>query len=237
MTQRISLFIIALLIASFGFSQEIQNVNAIQFNQLIQTNDGVILDVRTPQEYTRGHINNSTLINIADKDFVSKINLLQKDKPVYLYCLTGSRSRSAANYMAKIGFTKVYNLQRGILDWQSNGLAIEQSQATIASESKTYSKDEFNQLVKSDKLVLIDFHAPWCAPCKTMNPIIEKLATDYNGKAKIEKVDVESNREIAEANQIQSIPGFVLFKNGQKVWTHKGMISYDDLSKLLKNHM
>lgn len=218
-------------------AQAPQNIGAIRFNQLLQTGNGVILDVRTPREFSRGHIDNATLISIADRAFVSKINLLQKDKPVYIYCLTGSRSRSAANYMAKNGFTQVFNLQRGILDWQRNNLPVVISDATVASNSISYTNDSFNQLIKSDNLVLIDFHAPWCAPCKTMSPVIKKLTNDFKGKAKIEKIDVEANRLIAEANQIQSIPGFILYKNGQSVWMHKGIISYDDLSKLLNSHL
>lgn len=229
-----------LLILLFIFNAKAQapfNIDAVEFNNLIQTQQGIVLDVRTPQEYSRGHIDNSTLINIADRNFISKISLLQKDKPIYIYCLTGSRSRSAANYMAKNGFKKVYNLQRGILDWQRNNLPVIKSAATTNSNSITYNNDTFNTLIKSDKLVLIDFHAPWCAPCKSMSPVIKKLAADYKGKAKIEKVDVEANRLIAEANQIQSIPGFILFKNGKKVWTHKGIISYNDLSELLNSHL
>lgn len=230
------ILITLLFISSFGFGQ-MQNVNAIQFNQLIQSGEGVILDVRTPREYDRGHIESSTLISISDREFVNKISLLQKDKPIYIYCLTGSRSRSAGNYMAKIGFTKVYNLERGILEWQRYSLPITVSTQAVASNSKVYSNDSFNQLLKSKELVLVDFHAVWCAPCKKMSPIIEQLKNDFDGDVKIEKIDVEANRKIAQNHQIESIPGFVLFKNGNKVWTHTGIISHTDLANVLKNNL
>jgi thioredoxin 1 len=139
--------------------------------------------------------------------------------------------------MAKIGFTKVYNLQRGILDWQRNSLPVVQSTAPIASTSKIYTPQSFSQFINSNKLVLVDFHAQWCAPCKQMAPIIDQLSKDYSDKVKIEKIDVEANRAIAEANQIQSIPGFILYKNGQQVWLHKGMISHADLSQVLNQHL
>ncbi len=218
-------------------AQSTIHVNAVEFNQLMRSDKGVILDVRTPQEYSRGHIDKSTLINIADRQFTSKVSLLQKDKPVYIYCLTGSRSRSAANYMVQQGFTKVYNLQRGILDWQRSNLPIVQSEVTAASKSKSYNTSDFDQLIKSESVVLVDFHAVWCAPCKQMAPVIDKLSEGYKGKVKIEKIDVEANREIAQANQIQSIPGFVLFKDGKKAWTHKGMISYTELEKVLNSYL
>ena len=218
-------------------AQTVQHVNADKFQELIHSGEGVILDVRTPEEYSRSHIEGSTLINVADQNFVTKIALLQKDKPVYLYCLTGSRSAAAANYMAKIGFGELYNLQHGIMDWSRKGLTTVQSNATVASESMAYTEQSFQQLIQSEKVVLIDFHAPWCAPCKNMSPVIEKLAEDFKGKAKVEKVDVEANDAITKAYQVQSIPGFILFKEGQKVWSHKGMISYDELSDLINNNL
>jgi thioredoxin len=220
-----------------GQAQTVKNVDASQFQKLVQSGEGVILDVRTPQEFSRGHIEGATLINVADPSFVSKVNLLQKDKPVYVYCLTGSRSNAAANYMVKNGFAKVYELQYGIMDWTRHGFPLKQSDAAVASKSTQYTPQSFQQLIQSESVVLVDFNAPWCAPCKAMSPVIEKLAKDYHGKAKVEKVDVESNKAISDAYQIQSIPGFILFKDGQKVWSHKGVISYDQLSEELKKYL
>ncbi|NQU52523.1 MAG: thioredoxin [Bacteroidetes bacterium] len=234
------------LLFSFAFSvilmiganaQVLQQVNANKFQELTKTGEGIILDVRTSQEYSRGHIEGSTLISVSDREFVNKVNLLQKDKPVYLYCLTGSRSSAAANYMAKIGFNKLYNLQQGIMDWNRRGFPTVQSEVTVASENVEYSEESFQKLISSEKVVLIDFHAPWCAPCKKMSPVIEKLAKDYKGKAKIEKVDVEANKAITKTYQVQTIPGFVLFKDGQKVWSHKGIITYNELSKTIQQYL
>ena len=237
MFKRILVLSIVLFSTISVFSQTVTNVDAQKFNELIQSGKGIILDVRTPQEYSRGHIEGSTLINISDREFQSKINLLQKDKPIYIYCLTGSRSRAAANYMAQIGFTKIYNLQSGIMDWLRKGYPTVQSEITASSNSKQYSPQDFQKLVASEKLVLVDFNAPWCAPCKQMIPTIDKLSEAYKGKVTVEKIDVESNRALAEANQVQSIPGFILFKNGQKVWTHKGIISYEELANVITNNL
>lgn len=218
-------------------AQALHQVGARKFQELTQTGKGVILDVRTPREYSRSHIEGSTLISVSDREFVNKINLLQKDKPIYLYCLTGSRSNTAAKYMAKNGFTKVYNLQRGIIDWNQCGFPTVQSKVVAASKSTKYTEQGFKKLINSEKVVLIDFHAPWCAPCKKMSPVIEKLAKDYNGKANVEKVDVEVNKLITKTYEVQSIPGFVLFIEGEKVWSHTGMITYDKLSQTLEHYL
>ena len=215
-------------------AQEVKNVDAATFKDMIAKGNMILLDVRTPGEYARGHIQGSTTINIADPDFTSKVGLLQKDKTVLVYCLSGSRSNSAANYMAKNGFKKIITLQHGLMDWNQNGFALEQSSQPVASTSTVYTEQSFNQLLKDNKLVLVDFNAVWCAPCKAMMPVIDKLSVDFKGKAKVEKVDVEVNKVITSAFQVQTIPGFVIFKDGKKVWSHNGPISYEELSLTIK---
>lgn len=214
-----------------------QHVDAVKFKELITKGDAILLDVRTPQEYSRGHIAGSTAINIADPAFVSKINLLQKDKTILVYCLTGSRSYAAANYMSKNGFKKIVNLQQGIMDWNQRGYALEQSSQTVASNAITYTGQSFGKLLKDNKVVLVDFHAVWCAPCKEMSPVIDKVSANFKGKARVEKVDVEANKEITAAYQVQSVPGFLIFKDGKKVWSHNGTISYDELTLALKKFL
>lgn len=233
MTKSFFLLLSSLIAAvvSFGQAQTV-NVNADQFKQLIEKNDGIVLDVRTAGEYQRGHIEGSTLISIADRSFIDKTNLLQKDKPLYIYCLTGSRSHVAANYLSQKGFTRVYNLQRGIIEWQQKGFQISQSKQAIVSKSKTFSIEEYKELSASEELVFIDFHAPWCAPCKQMMPTVDKVRSEFHGKVKVEKIDVDANRQLAQHKQIASIPGFVLYKNGLEVWRHQGTISYEELTAL-----
>lgn len=229
-----------LLLTAFVFemkAQTFQNVDAIRFKQLIATEDAILVDVRTPDEFSRGHIQGSTAINIADPGFVSKIGLLQKDKTILIYCLTGSRSYAAANYMSRMGFKKMYNLQQGIMDWSRQGYALEQSSQVIAGAGTTYTAQTFDKLLKDNKLVLVDFHAVWCAPCKAMNPVIDKVSANFKGKAKVEKVDVEVNKAITTAYGVQSVPGFVLFQAGKKVWSHNGVISYDDLAVVIKKYL
>ena len=218
-------------------AQSVQTVDAVKFKQLVAAGDGLLLDVRTPGEYMRGHIQGSTNINIADPAFVSKVNLLQKDKTILVYCLSGSRSDAAADYMSRMGFKKIYTLEHGIMTWTQQGYPLDKSSDAVASNSPTYTPQTFDKLLKDNKLVLVDFHAVWCTPCKAMNPVIDKVSTAFKGKAKVEKVDVEANQSITKAYQVQSVPGFVLFKAGKKVWSHNGIISYDDLSGVIKKYL
>ena len=237
MKQTILIFILAVTLTIDMSAQVIQNVDAVKFKEIVAQGDAILLDVRTPQEYSRGHIQGSTSINIADPQFVSKVGLMQKDKTILIYCLTGSRSSVAANYMTRMGFKKIINLQQGIMDWNRQGYAIEQSSNTVASNSTAYTEQTFSKLLSDNKLVLVDFHAVWCAPCKAMNPVIDKVSADFKGKARVEKVDVEANKVITTAYQVQTVPGFVLFKEGKKVRSHSGIISYNDLSVVIKKYL
>lgn len=74
---------------------------------------------------------------------------------------------------------------------------------------------EFEEIVGSEKLVMADFFASWCGPCKMIAPIIEELAQEYEGKATILKLDVDENQEIAAKFNVMSIPTILFFKDGQ----------------------
>ena len=96
----------------------VENLDAKTFEQkLIEDKEAVLLDVRTPMEHQMVKIPNSILIDINSPLFSEEINKLDKNKSYYVYCRSGSRSFHAGNYMLKIGFSKVYNLEPGIIGW------------------------------------------------------------------------------------------------------------------------
>ncbi len=84
--------------------------------------NALILDVRTPQEYANGHLQNATTINFFDTDFKEKVNKLDKNKPVYVYCAVGGRSAKATKILQESGFKTVYNLLGGFNGWSAAGL-------------------------------------------------------------------------------------------------------------------
>ena len=102
------------------------NVNVEEFQKEIQGENIQLVDVRTPKEYKKGHIENAVLINFFDKDFkVISTNKLDKNQPVYVYCRSGGRSAKAAEMYKAAGFKKVYNLLGGFNAWSAKGLKIE----------------------------------------------------------------------------------------------------------------
>jgi thioredoxin 1 len=91
----------------------------------------------------------------------------------------------------------------------------------------------FEEILKSEKPVLVDFWAEWCGPCKMIGPIVEELAGDYEGKAVIGKVDVDSNPAVASALGIRSIPTLMFFKGGEMVDKQVGAVPKAILAKKL----
>lgn len=86
--------------------------------KLKEDKNGILLDVRTPAEYRRGHMPCSTNIDIHDTEFKKKIEELDKSRNYYVYCRSGSRSANVLEYMKSVGFTNVFNLEGGILNWK-----------------------------------------------------------------------------------------------------------------------
>ena len=102
----------------------------------------------------------------------------------------------------------------------------------------TLTKNNFESEVASSELpVLIDFWATWCGPCRAVAPIVEQLATDYEGRAKIGKIDVDSEGELARKFGISSIPTIMVFKGGEVVEQVLGARPKKQLASLLDKHL
>lgn len=103
-------------------------------------------------------------------------------------------------------------------------------QSTTSTILETNDRNFEHDVIDSNKPVLVDFYASWCAPCKRMEPVLEDLATMYRGKVKILRVDVEKNPEVASRYRIRAIPHIMLFKDGDLVDDVLGMTSRERLS-------
>ena len=95
-------------------------------------------------------------------------------------------------------------------------------------------KDNFdNEILKAQIPVVVDFYADWCGPCKMMSPLMEKLSSEYEGKVKFCKVNVDDEEELAIQNEVQSIPLFVLYKDGQVIDKAVGARAEDETRELI----
>jgi thioredoxin 1 len=97
--------------------------------------------------------------------------------------------------------------------------------------------NSFQELINSDKPVLIDFFAEWCGPCKMMKPILEDVKQQVGEKASIIKVDVDRNPSVASSLNIRGVPTLIIYKNGKVLWRKSGVVSADELTLLLKQYI
>lgn len=85
--------------------------------------------------------------------------------------------------------------------------------------------------------ILIDFWADWCGPCKMIAPVVEEIASEYEGKVQVAKINVDENRDTSASLKVQSIPTLIVFKNGQEVDRYIGFKTKDELKRLLSKHI
>ena len=94
-----------------------------------------------------------------------------------------------------------------------------------------------SKVINSQGLALVDFWAPWCAPCKAITPILEELSQEYYSQLKIFKVNVDDNQKISTKYNIRGIPTLIFFKDGKNVDTKVGVLSKEELISIIENHL
>ena len=207
------------------------SLTADEFEKEISTKANIqILDVRTPGEFFSGHIKNALLADWNDKkEFDRRIIFVDKSKPVYVYCLAGGRSAAAAAKMRKMGYENVFELTGGTNAWRAANKPLEGM-----STEKQMSIEELNATIGGSKIVLVDFGADWCPPCKQMEPVLKDIEQHNKGKFTLLKVDGGRDQNILQAYKVTALPVFIIFKDGKQVWRKDGIASEKELTDQLK---
>lgn len=209
-------------------TKNIKTIEAKDFAEKINaTENPQILDVRTPEEFNSDHIENAENVNWLGDSFVKESENFDKTKPVFVYCKSGGRSKKATEKLEELGFKNIYELEGGFLKWDAEGLS-KPSDKIIGMCSQ-----EYDELLNTDKKVLIDFYAEWCAPCKKMSPYLTKMQTELADKVVIVRLNADENKTLMRDMKIDELPTLILYENKEVKWKHSGFISEEDLKKQL----
>lgn len=209
-----------------------ESMDINQAKQLIESGNNIqLVDVRSPEEFSSGHLKGAVNMDISGDAFESNCKSLDKNNPVYVYCLSGGRSASAAKYLRKQGY-KTIELP-GIMRWRAENYPLERTQENV---SQGMSLQKFNDFISSHALVLVDYKATWCQPCKKMAPILEKLGEQYKNQLSILPIDADENAGLVSQQKIEALPTFVLYKNGISVWTYTGLVSEQVMNNIIQKN-
>jgi len=231
-------FIILYIILFFSCQntqkEKFRNIDIIEFHEIASASNITILDVRTSQERAHGYINNSTHIDFYDDSFLDKVNLLNKENPIYIYCKVGGRSTKVSEKITELGFKEIYNLEGGFISWAGHNLPFEFNLENKSENlSQGFTKAYIDSILSLKTNTLIYISTKWCAPCKEMNPIVERLEEKLSNHLQVITIDLDNNYFVKEMYNISSIPLFVLYKNSEEVWRKNGIIAYSDIAEKL----
>lgn len=228
-------FLIGIIAISFlvfncsdGQSKRV-NLSAMDFaNKANELPTAPIIDVRTPDEFSKGHLLKAKNVDWNGNDFDKQMATLDKSKPVFVYCLSGGRSSSAANKMRSEGFQEVYELDGGIMKWRGASLPETNENKPVGMTLKAY-----NDLTKSDKTVLIDFYAEWCGPCRLMKPYLEEISKEMADKVVVIRINADDNQALCKELNIDALPVLQVFKNQKLTWSKVGFVDKKGVEKEL----
>lgn len=200
-----------------------------QMLKLLQDNPGVLLDIRTPEEVSKGFLKNASFINFYDENFLQKASWVKKNQPIYVYCHAGGRSSKAAEMLIELGFREVYNLVGGYSKWVEDGYLVEKGLKNIKGpNSKFFSKQEIDGILQTKQSVVLVFKTPWCLPCKKLDAVLDSFSKN-RPNWEVVKINMDTNKDLAEYYEVKSVPTLLFFKDSKQLSSHIGFINLEDL--------
>lgn len=207
---------------------QVQQVDVTVFGQKLTSDNVQLLDVRTSEEFSQGYIPDAMLADWKEKEeFERRVSAMDKERPVLVYCLSGGRSKQAAEYLDSQGF-KVWELKGGISAWKQEDKKVEG-----AVKAKQISEKAYQALLESSEYVLVDFGAPWCPPCRKMEPVLEELK-EMHPELSVVNMNAGTQSELMKAHKVQELPTYILYKNGEQIWRDSGVIELSQFVEALQ---
>ena len=177
-----------------------------------------LIDARSAEEFALNHIPNAVNFNLQTEGYETLVKGISKSKPVFVYSIANGRSVALAKDLRSKGFNEVYVLDSGIGAWTGAGNPL----YTTAKKGLTLA--EYNSILASNKLVLVDIGSRYCGSCKKVKPILETLRKEHGDALKIVEIDLEESPAlIASLKTVSAFPYLILYKQGDIVLKRAGL--------------
>jgi thioredoxin 1 len=191
---------------------------------LEHTPNAVLIDVRSSRDFSKGHISGATNIDTGWPTYKWRVAELDTTLHVFLYCQDGGRSTGAAAYMRSKGFVSVTVLKGGLKRWLGEGYALTPEEL-IAPLELTFG--DFSRMLDLEHLVIVDFYLPGDRNCRKIEPVLDEISSDYHGKIKILRIDIDRYKHLATEMGIESVPTLQFYENGNLCATIEGVNGRD----------
>jgi thioredoxin len=225
-----SLGCLLLFLACTSNGQKNLTATPDKFSRAIQVNNIQLLDVRTADEYKSGHIKNALQANWLNRaEFDDRTSHLDKQKSIFIYCLSGGRSGAAAQALVALGYT-VTNLEGGINAWKRENMPLE----GVDPNTPQTTMKAFEGQIMSKEIVLVDFGAVWCPPCKKMEPVLQEFMAENDNKLMLLKMDGGIETELMKNLNVEALPTFILYVHGKEVKRKQGLVSKEEFKTWIK---
>ena len=240
------ILIISLFLFSFSCKDSsdttyiFSSLNTNEFSSSISKENALVIDVRTDQEISKGYIKGATLIDFYSSNFNNKIQLLDKDMNIHIYCKSGGRSKKVAQLLVENGFKNIFNLDGGFDKWNSKGYPFVMPDQTLDSDEKNIeniiNENYVDSIIKNNP-TLVYISTKWCSPCRKMRPIVESLEFFLKNDINVIYIDADINPSLLSKFNSQSVPVLIFIENNIEQWRRKGVVSYDKLLNLINKEI
>jgi len=227
-------FTLLLLIFCISSKSQVTTLSPSDFYEQLKTIDKPqLLDLRNDADFGVGHIKKAVNFDYNSDGFESFIlENFDQNQPLFIYCYAGIRSSQAKTYISELGFKNVIELEKGFTNWTASSKPYVSSQVFTKPIAAFTTKD-FEREIKTTEILLVDFYADWCGPCKKMKPILQKIAREHPNVTLLQ-VDADKSEDIVNAYKVNEIPTLILFKNGRQNWRDSGIKTERELKNVIQ---